>query len=133
MDPRHVFKIRTDSPLLDQQFRARQLEPLGETSGWTYVVLPLDDGDDLASVLNAYTHAAQTDSEDTAVPLRSLIDRIEDIARYGRTDRLAPEVATALEQGAGPHTVDVLLWPSTTRTESRRRLADVRAVIERLG
>ena len=133
VDPRHVFKIRTDSPLLDQQFRARQLEPLGETSGWTYVVLPLDDGDDLASVLNAYTHAAQTDSEDTAVPLRSLIDRIEDIARYGRTDRLAPEVATALEQGAGPHTVDVLLWPSTTRTESRRRLADVRAVIERLG
>ncbi|WP_419854371.1 S8 family peptidase [Candidatus Poriferisodalis sp.] len=133
VDPRYVFKIRANSPLLDAQLRARQLEPLGESAGWVYVVLPLDDGDDLARVLEDYTQAALTADEGVAVPLQSLIDKIEDIEPYGREDRLTQEVAAVLQRGSGPHTVDVLVWPSAVISEARRRLEEVQVVAEQFG
>ncbi|MDE0133580.1 MAG: S8 family peptidase [Acidimicrobiaceae bacterium] len=132
IDPRHVFKIRANSPLLDNQFRAHQLEPLGESADWVYVVLPLDNGDDLADVLRTYASVAQADDGATMVPLRSLIDKIDDIEPYGRDDRLTQEVASVLERSNGPYTIDVLLWPSSATSEARQRLEDVRVAAEQL-
>ena len=133
VDPQHVFKIRADSALLDRQLTARQLEPLGETPGWVYVVLPRDGGDELARAVTDYAETARTGPEGTPVPLQSLIDRIADVERYGRDDRLTPGVAAALEYDAASHTVDVLLWPSATPSEARERLRDVEAVMEQHG
>lgn len=157
VDPERVFKIRAASALFEQDLLRRNLEPLGEAPDWLYFVLPSDNGDELSRALSVYVEASlaaantadaigdglgatSTDLAETAdapdsqpIPLKSLIDRIEDIQPYGREDRLSGSLADQLESGHSPRVVDVLIWPSPNRTEARTRLQTIRAIVQQHG
>src|SRR5690606_31552004 len=55
VDPRRVFKVHGTTRLTDAELAARNLQLLGDTDDWTYVVLP-DDADtaELYRALDAY-------------------------------------------------------------------------------
>ncbi len=126
VDPRRVFKIRGSTRIGDEELAARNLEFLGDTSDWTYFVVPSDqDAEELHRAIDAY---AATDGG--SPPLSSFFDRVARIEPYGPEDRVTPPLAAALERDEWPLVVDVVVWSSANDEEARSRVDDVRAACE---
>lgn len=119
VDPRAVFKIQAKTRL--KLARPRGLLFLGDTTDWTYFVVPSDpEAAQLRKELDAYAAG-------TGPPvLTDFFGNLESISAYGpedrRDDRLPAQVG---EEGIQ---VDVLIWPSADNSEAQARLDDVRRV-----
>jgi len=127
VDPALVFRIRTASRLTLEQWQSRGLELLSEGGDWDYVVLSPGDGTPrIAAELARY--AAAPDREKAKATLSSFFGLIEAIEPYGPEDRLADDVAKALDGQPGP--VDILIWAAPDATEANKRIGQVTAAIQ---
>ena len=130
VDPALVFRIRTASRLTIEQWQSRGLELLSEGGDWDYVVLsPGADTPRLTAELARYARAPDRDKAKAA--LSSFFGLIESIEPYGPEDRLADDVAKALDGQPGP--VDILIWAAPDDAEGGRRMDPVTAAIEAQG
>lgn len=121
VDPRAVFKMRAATRL---SVEARGLTLLGDTTDWTYFVVPLEsDASTFAADLARY------EAGEGPKVLEKFFGDITDIEPYGPADRRGP----GLPEGEfeGTVVVDALLWPSPDTQEAARRLGDVRKVLAR--
>jgi subtilisin family serine protease len=124
-----VFKIRSVTRIGDEELAARNLEFLGDTADWTYFVVPSDqEADGLRRAIDNYSQGTAEQA-----PLASLFDRITAIEAYGAEDRITPSLSAALERDEWPIVVDVVLWPSSSDEEARRRIEDVRTACSQYG
>lgn len=112
VDPRHVFNVRTVSRMDDAIWRARGLEPLGEsTEGWQYVVITQDAEGSVEALQQALAEYADPSvGEDEKPPLAGTFVDIDEIAPYGPEDRRGPGIpAEGIDE---PTVVDTELWPA---------------------
>lgn len=123
VDPRLVFKIHATTRLaLDP----RGLTFLGDTTDWTYFVVPSDEeASQLVDELAAY------ESGDARPVLAAFFGSIVDIEAYGPDDRRGPGLPE--RPFDGEVLVDLQLWPSNNRQEARRRVGDVRRAVDQIG
>jgi hypothetical protein len=128
VDPGLVFKVRASGRIDPTAWGPRDLTLLGETREWTYFVFSEEEAP--RRLLTALGHYAGAEDADGArAPLSSLFGMIDDIEPYGAEDRRGPGLP-AVEDVVEPLLVDVVLWPSPDFAESRRRIANVQAVVE---
>jgi hypothetical protein len=128
IDPGLVFKVRASGRLDPSALESRDLALLGETRDWTYFVFSEEEAPQrFLAALGRYSGAA--DSVGAAAPLSSLFGLIEDFEPYGADDRRGPRLP-AVEDVDDRILVDVIIWPSPEFGESRRRIANVRVVVE---
>lgn len=122
VDPRRVFKIRSLTRIGDEELAARNLEFLGDTADWIYFVVPSDEeADGLRRAIDNYSEGTEEEA-----PLASLFDRIAAIEPYAAADRVSVSLEAGMDRDAWPLVVDVVVWPSSSDEEARRRVEDVR-------
>ncbi len=120
IDPDLVFKVRATSRPDDSGFEGRGLEILGESLDFTYFVLSSDSGASLDTAIQRYTRSGE---------LRSFFNQINDIEPYGADDRTGPGIEEFRSISAGALVVDVLIWPSGSINEARRRAGNVEEIV----
>ncbi|MCW2761324.1 MAG: subtilase, partial [Marmoricola sp.] len=124
VNPRGVFKIKAKTRL--KLARTRGLTLLGDTTDWTYFVVP-DDTDATRLRKELETYAAGKGNP----VLTEFFGSIETIDLYGPDDRRDPRLPAHID--ADGLQVDVLLWPSADNQEGRTRVGDVRRVAKKFG
>lgn len=124
VDPRYVFKLRSESGFTETLLDGRQLHLLAEGQQSTYFVLAEDGGVAFSKALEAY--AAGEDVDGGSGPLKSLYNNIDLIEAYGPDDRRGPGMDNLPNDG--PLLVDVTIWPSDTYSEAVAR-ADLLALV----
>ncbi|MPY92711.1 MAG: S8 family serine peptidase [Acidimicrobiia bacterium] len=131
VDPRRVFKIRSSTRLADAELRARDLQLLGDTDGWTYFVVPDEaSATELYRAIGAY---ADDGVGDASAPLASFFERIDRIEPYGPDDRTTASLDAARTSRPWPLLVDIVVWPSPDQAEATRRVSDVQRALEQYG
>lgn len=129
VDPGLVFKVRATGRLEDNDWRNRGLTLLGETEDWTYFVLSTEDiPTRLDEKLGQYSLGP--DEMGGSAPDKTFLNALEHIEPYGREDRRGPDLPADLASHAERILVDVIVWPSADIGEARRRLSDVRVVLD---
>lgn len=123
VDPRRVFKVRATTRL---NVGPRGLVFLGDTTDWTYFVMPSDEaGAVFGDQLDHY------ELGDASKVVMDFFSNVEEIEPYGPVDRRGPGVP---EPGvAGEWLLDVLVWPSGDDAEANGRLANVVTIVEHFG
>jgi hypothetical protein len=124
VDPRYVFKLRSQSGFTESLLDGRQLQLLAEGQQSTYFVLADDGGVAFSKALESY--AAGEDVDGGSGPLKSLYNNIDLIEPYGPNDRRGPGMDDLPAQG--PILIDVTIWPSETYPEAVER-ADLLALV----
>ncbi len=126
VDPRFVFKLRSDSGFPESVLEGRELHLLAEGRESTYFVLAEDGGEAFTAALTAY--AEGDDIEGASGPLKSLYNNIDAISPYGPDDRRGPGMANLPVEGR--LILDVTLWPSEDRSEALERVELLRLVLQ---
>jgi subtilisin family serine protease len=128
VDPRRVFKIRSQTRLTDAELGARDLQLLGDTEDWTYIVVP--DDVSVAELYRAIDAYASGGVDGASAPLAGFFDRVGRIEPYGPDDRAAAQLNEARAAGVWPVMVDIVVWPSPDQAEAARRVADVQRALD---
>lgn len=126
VDPRFVFKLRSDSGFTESILEGRELHLLAEGRESTYFVLAEDGGEAFTAALTAY--AKGDDVEGASGPLKSLYNNIDAISPYGPEDRRGPGMNDLPVDGTV--ILDLTLWPSEDRAEALERVELLRLVLQ---